>query len=195
MKSLLGAGSNSSIALPGPSAIVRNPSTGEFYMPSWSFGQVISYPSGSVLAGANTSGNMITHLNSPMGLAYDDYTTSFIISNYAGQSIVRWALGAKYWTLINGIPGSAGATSSLLDGSIGIAMDPMGNVYCADSNNHRIQLILNGQSEAITIAGVTGTSGSSARLLNLPYWVKLDNQLNLYVSDKLNQRIQKFLRY
>jgi hypothetical protein len=51
---------------------------------------------------------------------------------------------------------------------------------------------MNGQSDGITIAGV---SGSNSTMLNSPFSIALDNQLNLYVADTNNQRIQKFLRY
>jgi len=37
--------------------------------------------------------------------------------------------------------------------------------------------------------------GVNATLLNYPASVKLDNQLNLYVSDRYNHRTQKFMRY
>jgi len=74
-------------------------------------------------------------------------------------------------------------------------MDPMGNFYVADYANTRIQLFLAGQFEGITIAGRTGVPGSNASLLMYPYSMKLDNQLNLYVADSGNHRIQRFLRY
>ena len=71
----------------------------------------------------------------------------------------------------------------------------MGNVYVADMSNHRMQLFVVGQSDGITIAGVTGISGANSTLLYRPYSVALDNQLNLYVSDTSNHRIQRFSRY
>ena len=71
----------------------------------------------------------------------------------------------------------------------------MGNLYVADRNNHRIQLFMNGQLEGITIAGITSTIGSNSTLLTVPWSVALDNQLNLYVADSANHRVQKFLRY
>jgi hypothetical protein len=71
----------------------------------------------------------------------------------------------------------------------------MGNVYVADRNNHRIQFFSSGGINGTTIAGVTGVSGSSNANLNTPWAVRLDGQLNLYVADCDNNRIQKFLRY
>ena len=51
------------------------------------------------------------------------------------------------------------------------------------------------QSTGVTIAGMTGVAGNSSTLLNSPYSVALDSQLNLYVSDTNNHRVQKFFRY
>ena len=47
----------------------------------------------------------------------------------------------------------------------------------------------------MTIAGITGILGANASLLNSPISVVLDTQLNLYVSDGENHRIQKFMRF
>jgi hypothetical protein len=71
----------------------------------------------------------------------------------------------------------------------------MGNLYVADTGNSRVQLFLVGQTAATTIAGITLSPGSSSVQLNAPYSVRLDNQLNLYVADLTNNRIEKFLRY
>ena len=143
----------------------------------------------------NGSGNGNNQLNTVIGLVFDDYSNSFVMANYNGHSVVRWRLGDRQWSLIAGMPGTLGNTSSLLQRPIGLAMDPMGNIYCADAWNHRVQLFFNGQSEGITLAGITGLSGLSSNQFNLPYWVQLDSQLNLYVADTGNGRIQKFLRY
>ncbi len=74
-------------------------------------------------------------------------------------------------------------------------LDPMGNMYVADTANHRIQFFLNGQTNGTTIAGLTGSIGSTSTKLFNPSKIVLDSQLNLYVADTDNQRIQKFIRY
>ena len=192
--SLSGTGSNTSIIFSGPSTIARNPDTGDLYISNWYQHRIVSYPSGANVSGSDRLGNNNTQLNAPIGFAYDQVSGSLIIANHVGHSLVRWYVGGSSWTLLAGVPGAAGATAARLSGPIGLVLDPMGNIYVADSDNHRIQLFMNGQSEGLTIAGVTGSSGLNSTLLNLPYWVKLDNQLNLYVADKGNHRIQKFQR-
>ena len=76
-----------------------------------------------------------------------------------------------------------------------VTLDSMGNIYVADRDNHRIQLFLAGQSNGTTIAGVTGRPGSNSTSLYKPYSVALDTQLNLYVADTYNDRVQKFIHY
>jgi sugar lactone lactonase YvrE len=167
---------------------VRDPSSNTFYISDTYNHRVMSYLpnalSGNVVAGGNGPGTNNTQLSTPIGMQLDSLSNSLFIANYASHSIVRWVLGSSYCTLIAGSNNNTNGTiSELLNGPVGITQDPMGNIYVADSNNHRIQLFLAGQSSGITIAGVTGIPGSNSTLLNHPFWVILDNQLNLYVSD------------
>ncbi len=62
----------------------------------------------------------------------------------------------------------------------------MGNMYVVDRDNERIQFFPVGQSEGITIAGVTDIFGPNASPLNTSWSVKFDHQLNLYVADSNN---------
>ena len=92
----------------------------------------------------------------------------------------------------SGFPGN---TASEFQDTADVTLDPMDNIYVSDYNNHRIQFFLRDQSIGKTIVGITSISGNNSTLLNLPISLKLDNQLNLYVVDCGNNRIQKFLRY
>lgn len=56
-----------------------------------------------------------------------------------------------------------------------------------ESSNSTLYLV--GQSSALTIAGCSGISGSNSTMSHTPYSVKLDNQLNLYVTDTVNNRV------
>ncbi|CAF4039030.1 unnamed protein product [Rotaria sp. Silwood1] len=152
--------------------------------------------SGTVVAGGNGAGTSNTQLNNPFGLYFDVSSNSLLIGNTDAHNVVRWTLGATHWTLVAGdISGSPGSSSTQLSRPAGLAVDWMGNLYVADGDNHRIQFFLAGESNGTTIAGVTATSGSSSILLNQPLAIALDSQLNLYVSDYSNHRIQRFLRY
>lgn len=152
--------------------------------------------SGVVFSGLSGAGTGVTQLLGPYRIYFDSLSSSIIIANMLANNIVQVTENATSWTLLAGnFDGSLGNNSTSLYRPADVTFDPMGNMYVADRNNHRIQLFLNGQTEGITIAGITGVSGSNATLLNEPRSVKLDSQLNLYVTDSLNHRIQKFLRY
>jgi len=135
-------------------------------------------------------------LNNPSTIYFDSPSNSLIIANRYGHNIVRWTLGDSNWTLIAGSTnGTAGSSSTLVNSPFGVTLDPMGNVYVADTSNHRVQLFMAGQLTGTTIAGITGIHGNDSDLLYGPFSVLLDNQLNLYVADRSNQRVQKFFRY
>jgi len=130
-----------------------------------------------------------------LGLHLDLVTNSFIIANANGANVIQWHSGDSNWTQLAGILGNIGMTSSTFRYPTDVTIDPMGNVYVADLLNHRIQFFLIGQFNGTTIAGVTNQTGSNSNLLYQPSSIILDNQLNLYVADYSNHRVQKFLRY
>lgn len=151
--------------------------------------------SGTVVAGGNGAGIRITQLSNPIGLCFDSHTNSLLIANYGANNIVRWKIGAHHWTLAAGnMQGISGTTARDLNEPTDVTIDPMGNIYVADMGNNRIQFYPNDQSDGITIAGITSYNGNSSNLLNNPYSLALDSQLNLYVADTYNHRIQKFSR-
>ncbi|CAF3716204.1 unnamed protein product [Rotaria sp. Silwood1] len=195
-----GVGGSSNNQLRTPYGIARDINSDKLYIADYSNSRIMLYlsgaSSGTVIAGGNGPGTNATQLKNPVGLYFDSLSNSLVIANHAACNILRWVIGETSWTLLAGsINGTVGNTSTLMNLPVDITFDPMGNMYVADRNNHRIQLFMVGQSDGITIAGVTGISGDNATLLNRPWSIKLDSQLNLYVADSNNHRIQKFLRY
>ncbi len=158
---------------------------------------------GTLVAGGNGMGTNNTQLYTPKGLYFDSSTNSLVIVNSGAHNVVRWVIGASNWTPLAGnfnasasnINATAGSGPASLNGPFDATLDPMGNLYVADRYNHRIQFFQAGQMNGTTIAGVTGVAGSSSANLNQPLSVALDSQLNIYVADSLNNRIQKFTRY
>ena len=151
---------------------------------------------GTVAFGGQDAGVNKTQLYTPLGIYLDYVSNSLLIANHGVHNVVRWIRSEHEWILmagdINGVPNS---TSTSLTWVADMIFDPIGNMYVADRGNQRIQLFMSGEYVGKTIAGVTGVSGINASLLDAPWSLKLDNQLNLYVADTDNHRIQKFLRY
>ncbi|CAF3025807.1 unnamed protein product [Rotaria sp. Silwood2] len=150
---------------------------------------------GTLVAGGNGPGTLTSQVNRPDALYFDSSSNSLLIANHGAHTIVRWIIGSIGWTLVAGSINNAGSTAIMLYYPSDVTLDSMGNIYVADTYNHRVQLFRAGQRNGTTIAGITGTVGNSPNLLYYPNSILLDKQLNLYVSDSYNHRVQMFVRY
>ena len=180
--------------------MVRDQQSGTLYVSDTGNNRIMRYTEGTntgvLVAGGNGRGNNTNQLNFPVGIYFESLSNSFIIANTDAHNIVRWRIDDSNWTLVTGnLNASRGSSPSSLYRPHGLTVDPMGNLYVADTNNQRIQLFSLGQAEGRTIAGITNVFGSNSTLLSGPYSVAFDNQLNLYVADTAGHRVQKFLRY
>jgi|GEM_PF-1587256 len=84
--------------------------------------------------------------------------------------------------------GSQGTGNGQFEMPSGIAVDAAGNVYVADTGNHRIQKF-DAEGDFIT---TWGSKGSGNGQFIFPYDVAVDSAGNVYVADTGNSRIQKF---
>jgi hypothetical protein len=196
----LGSIVNSSNSLNWTYGIARDPRSDTLYVSDYWNHRIMSFASGAnsgtpVLGGLGMGYNN-TQLSDPVGLFFDVPSNSLIIANHGANNIVRYVVGDAGWTLLAGSSlANSGTASTRFAAPVNMVLDPMGNLYVSDRNNHRIQFFLAVQMNAATIAGVTTVNGSNATLLNWPSSVAVDNQLNLCVADTYNHRIQKYLRY
>jgi DNA-binding beta-propeller fold protein YncE len=67
-----------------------------------------------------------------------------------------------------------------------VAVDSNGNVYVADTNNHRIQIYNSSGSYVTTL----GSAGSGNYQFDAPNGVAVDGSGNIYVADSSNHRVQ-----
>lgn len=102
----------------------------------------------------------------------------------------------------NGIAGFGGdsgpAITAQLNSPSDVTVDVMGNLYIADTENHRIRKVDVTTTTITTIAGsipgYEGDGGPANRaLLNAPDGVTLDSKGNLLVADSKNNRIRQLL--
>lgn len=84
--------------------------------------------------------------------------------------------------------GSFGSGDGQFNHASGVATDAAGNVYVADTQNHRIQK-LTADGVFVTKWGSFGTGNGQ---FNEPAAIALDAAGNVYVVDQVNRRVQKF---
>ena len=110
-------------------------------------------------------------------------TPAYIITTIAGNNI-------------GGFLGDAGAaTSAQLNNPLGVTLDSAGNLYFADSSNHRVRKVAGGTISTVAGNGTAGFLGDAAAAtsaeLYLPSGVAVDSSGNLYIADTLNFVIRK----
>ena len=150
-------------------------------------------------------------LNSPRGVALDGSGNLYIAdtSNHRIRKIATvpgFSAGILSSGVITTVAGTgtsgfsgdgAAATAAQLNRPWGVALDGSGNLYIADSSNHRIRKVDASTGNITTVAG-TGTQGSSgdgaaatAARLDEPRGVAVDGSGNLHIADTSNRRIRK----
>jgi uncharacterized protein (TIGR03437 family) len=96
-----------------------------------------------------------------------------------------------------GFDGDGGpATSARLAGPGGVVVDEAGNLYIADTGNHRIRKVsVDGVISTIAGNGVAGFAGDGGpathAVLNSPQTIALDAEGNVFIADRQNYRIRK----
>jgi len=136
------------------------------------------------------------------GAALDSAGNLFIADTF-NHRIRRVAAGTGIITTVagTGTPGFAGddvpATSANLYYPSGVAVDSAGNLFIADSLNHRIRKVATGTGFITTVAGngtatLAGDNGAATSAsLNNPNGVTVDSAGNLYIADTDNHSIRK----
>ncbi|MEO8100167.1 MAG: IPT/TIG domain-containing protein [Acidobacteriota bacterium] len=139
-------------------------------------------------------------LNFPMAAARSSAGTLYIADTFnqrirtvQSDGIIRTIAG----TGTRGFSGEgAAATGALLNSPYGIALDPAGNIYIADSINHQIRKITTaGVISHIAGTGVQGVGGDGGKaldaLLAFPAGIVVDPAGNILFADTFNHRIRR----
>lgn len=139
-------------------------------------------------------------LSHPSGVALDSHGNLFIADRDNHRIRKVDTMGIITTVAGTGVQGYGGdndlATAAKLDSPSGIALDRNGNLFIADTNNHRIRKV-DTASIITTVAG-TGVQGYSgdysvaiAARLNKPNSIVLDQRGNLFIADTGNRCIRK----
>jgi uncharacterized protein (TIGR03437 family) len=163
---------------------------------------MITTVAGNGVAGISGDGGQATEaeINIPMGIALDTSGNLFI-ADQINARIRRVTPDGTISTVAgSGTSGFAGdgstATNAQLYSPCGVAVDRSGNLYIADSHNHRIRKVTaGGVISTVAGTGVAGFSGdggaATSALLNTPTAVAIDSAGSLYIADALNSVIRK----
>ena len=123
------------------------------------------------------------HLNGPAGVAVDSAGNVYIADT--NNSRIRQVTTGVITTVAgNGTAGFSGdngpATSAELSYPSGVAVDLIGNIYVADTDNGRVRKVADGVITSASIAYLAGSSG-----------IAVDSAGNVYVADKIGSSILK----
>ncbi|MEZ4369008.1 MAG: hypothetical protein R2939_22415 [Kofleriaceae bacterium] len=153
------------------------------------------------LLGQEVSATLVG-LSAPLSVAVDRDGNLFI-ADTNNHRIRRVASGTGVVTTVagTGVFGFSGdggaATSAQLKSPSGVAVDGAGNLYIADTENHRIRRVAAGTGVITTVAGTgieaysgDGGPAASARLAR-PRSVATDGAGNVFIADTFNRRVRR----
>jgi len=136
----------------------------------------------------------------PPGLATDSAGNVYVADNGNARIRKTSAYGIVTTVAGNGSFGFSGdgglAVDAQLSSVLGLAVDHVGNLLIADSDNHRLRILASdGTITTVAGNGVCGWSGdggpaANAQLCN-PTGIALDNLGNLFIAEAGNGRIRR----
>jgi sugar lactone lactonase YvrE len=144
--------------------------------------------SGSPATGVTFSG--------PVGLAVNPAGDFFFSDNTHVWKISQGAITSIAGNSAHGFGGDGGpAVDSTLFAPAGLALDPAGNLFIADTQNSRIREVSGGIITTAAGNGLEGYFGDGGQALGaeffFPIGIALDSSGNLYIADQDNSRVRE----
>jgi len=142
--------------------------------------------------GAATS----AQLSSPTALAIDGSGNLYVADTDEAR-IRKVDAGGAIATLVGGAINDGGiAALGLLNQPAAVASDTIGNVYIADTFNHRVRKVTpSGSISTVAGTGESGFAGDGRAAvnaqLNSPQGVAADSAGDIYIADTGNERVRK----
>lgn len=151
-----------------------------------------------VVGGAQGDATTLNQFNVARGIVYSPQASALFVANSQSNQIKKvTTTGTVSFYVGQGSGGwvDANGTSAKFNYPEGLAIDSSGNIFVADTQNHRIRKI-DTSGNVTTIAG-TGTSGNAdgaaltTAQFNSPGAVAVGSDGSLYVADTANNLIRK----
>lgn len=147
--------------------------------------------------GAATS----AEIDTPSGIAVDASGNLYIADSHnqrvreIGNGIISTLAGSGAVTFSGSYSGDGGSAAlASLARPTGVAVDAAGNIYIADTNNHRLRKVGNGSIITIAGNGEQGYGGdggpATSAVLNTPGSAAVNSTGDIAVADMLNQRVR-----
>jgi hypothetical protein len=143
------------------------------------YSRVVVWSEGNNTPSRYMSNNMVT----PYSLFVTTSGDIYVDSGNASGRVDEWTLNATI-----GIP-SMYTCAKCSD----LFVDITNTLYCSMASLYRVVTkSLNSNSNTLNTVAGTGSAGNTVYMLNLPYGIFVDINLDLYVADSNNNRIQLF---
>ena len=149
------------------------------YVPNRSNGQIRIWMNDSKNPTETISGS----LSNPLSIFVTTNGDIFVDNGGTNQRVNQWISKTKTWMTVMFVNSSC----------FGLFIDINHHLYCSMLNHHQVvKKWLNDTTNTTTIVAGTGIQGNGSDMLLRPHGIFVDINLDLYVADRGNHRVQRF---
>jgi hypothetical protein len=142
----------------------------------------------AIVAGTGIDGSASNMLNRPHGI-FVDINFDLYVADHNNHRIQLFPFGQSNGTTVAG--NGSSPTTIILNFPTGVVLDADKYIFIVDCFHHRI--VGSGPNGFRCLVGCSGSSGSASNELNQPRTLSFDNFGNMFVTDRVTHRVQKFL--
>lgn len=149
------------------------------YAANYEEGRIIMWPNGN----QSTPRNISDNLAQPQSIFVTNSGDIYVDTNNTVGQVLKLAVNTS-----NYVP-----VLSMCSQCFDMAVDVLNNLYCVMQKDHKVVSVsLTTRSNLWKTVAGTGIAGNNATALNAPRGMIVDTNLDLYVTDCKNNRVQKF---